>query len=106
MGTESFAIRNASRPLQAEFKGKAIVSYVANYVQLRTSFFGPFLCAISLRAPASAPAAPGAPHCVLPRLDVRSGSPIKMIIADFAGVPIRSSWRFVHLAAVHLAAHL
>ena len=31
---------------------------------------------------------------------------IKKIIADFAGVPYRSSWRSVQLAAAHLAHHL
>ena len=89
----------ASFALRAEFRGDGILTHVRDQLQLRSSFFGIFLCAIALPAPAVAAA--GA-RCLLPRLDVRSGSPIKMLIADFAGVPHRSSWRFVQLAAAHL----
>ena len=101
--TDFFAIRQALPALRAEFEGDGILTHVREQLQLRSSFFGTFLCAVSLPAPA---AAPGVAPCLLPRLNVRSGSPIKMLIADFAGVPYRSSWRFVQLAAAPFAAHI
>ena len=83
------------------------VTYVANQLELRYSFFGPFLCAIALPAPeAAAAAAPGGARCLLPRLDIGEEKPIQQLIAAFTGVPIGSSWRFVQLAAAHLAPHL
>ena len=103
--------RNGSDPaLRAEVEGDGILTHVNEQLQLRSSFFGTFLCAVALPAQAAGggggAAAPGGASCLLPRLDVRSGSPIKMLIADFAGVPHRSSWRFVQLAAAHLAPYL
>ena len=103
----NFAIRLASPALQAEFEGDRIVTHVRNQLRLRSSFFGPFLCAIALPAPeAAAAVAPGGARCLLPRLDIGEEKPIQQLIAAFAGVPIGSSWRFVQLAAAHLAAHI
>ena len=103
------AVQHASPALRAEVEGDGILTHVNEQLQLRSSFFGTFLCAVALPAQAAGgggAAAPGGASCLLPRLDVRSGSPIKMIIADFAGVPHRSSWRSVQLAAAHLADYL
>ena len=102
-----FAIRQASPALQAEFEGDGILTYVREQLQLRSSFFGPFLCAIALPAPeAAAAAAPGGARCLLPKLDIGEEKPIQQLTAAFSGVPIGSSWRFVQLAAAHLATHL
>ena len=76
-------------------------------LELRYSFFGPFLCAIALPAPeAAVAAAPVGARCLLPRLDIGNEQPIQQLVAEFAGVPYGSSWRFVQLAAAHLAPHL
>ena len=81
--------------------------HVKNQLRLRSSFFGPFLCAIALPAPeAAAAAAPGGARCLLPKLDIGEEKPIQQLIAAFSGVPIGSSWRFVQLAAAHLARRL
>jgi hypothetical protein len=101
------AIRYASPVLQAEFEGPRIVAHVREQLRLRSSFFGPFLCAIALPRPeAAAAAAPGGKRCLLPRLDIGEEKPIQQLIATFTGVPIGSSWRCVQLAAAHLAPHL
>ena len=101
------AIHHASPALRAEFEGDRIVTHVRNQLRLRSSFFGPFLCAIALPAPeAAAAAAPGGARCLLSRLDIGEEKPIQQLIAAFTGVSIRSSWRFVQLAAVHLSDHL
>ena len=109
--TNDFAICQALPALRAEFQGGGILTHVREQLQLRSSFFGTFLCAVAIPAQAAGgggtvAAAPGGTTCLLPRLDVRSGSPIKKMIADFAGVPYRSSWRSLQLAAAHLAAYL
>ena len=93
--------------LWVEFAGDRIITHVRNQLRLRSSFFGPFLCAITLPAPeAAAAAAPGDAWCLLPRLGIGKEKPIQQLIAAFTGVPIGSSWRFVQLAAAHLHAHL
>ena len=97
-----FAIRHVSPALRAEFEGNRIVKHVRKQLRLRSSFFGPFLCAITLPAPDAA----GDARCALPRLDIGEEKPIQQLIAAFTGVPIGSSWRFVQLAAAHLTAHL
>ena len=105
--TSHFAIRHASPALQVEFAGERIVTHVRNQLRLRSSFFGPFLCAIALPTPeAAAAAAPGGARCLLPRLDIGEEKPIQQLIAAFTGVPIGSSWRSVQLAAAHLAPRL
>ena len=102
--TEYFAINHASPALQAEFVGDRIATHVRNQLRLRSSFFGPFLCAIALPAPeAAAAAAPGGARCLLPRLDIGEEKPIQELIAVFTGVPYGSSWRSVKLAAAHLS---
>ena len=101
---DKFAIQHASSALQAEFKGNRIVTHVRNQLRLRSSFFGPFLCAIN--APGADAAALGGRRCLLPRLDIGEEKPIQQLIAAFTGVPIGSSWRFVQLAAAHLTPHL
>ena len=105
---EDVAIHHASPALQAEFEGPRIVTHVRKQLRLRSSFFGPFLCGITLPRPqAAAAAAPGGARCALPRLDIGGEEkPIQQLIAAFAGVPIGSSWRFVQLAAAHLTSHL
>ena len=104
---DEFTVHHASPALQAEFEGPRIVTHVRNQLRLRSSFFGPFLCGIALPRPqAAAAAAPGGKRCLLPRLDIGEEKPIQQLIAAFVGVPIGSSWRFVLLAAVHLAPHL
>ena len=105
--TSAFAIRSASSALEIEFEGGLLVTHVREQLQLRSSFFGPFLCAIALPVPeAAAAAAPGGARCLLPKLDIGEEKPIQQLIAAFTGVPIGSSWRFVQLAAAHLASHL
>jgi len=80
---------------------------VRKQLRLRSSFFGPFLCATALPRPeAAVAAAPGGARCLLPRLDIGEEKPIQQLIAAFTGVPIGSSWRFVQLAAAHLAPFL
>ena len=107
LDTLECAINHASPALRAEFEGDRIVTHVRNQLRLRSSFFGPFLCAIALPAPeAAAAAAPGGARCLLPRLDIGEEKPIQQLIAAFTGVPYGSSWRFVQLAAAHLAPHL
>ena len=104
---EDVVIHHASPALQAEFQGDRIVTYVQNQLRLRSSFFGPFLCAIALPAPeAAAAAAPGGARCLLPRLDIGEEKPIQQLIAAFTGVPIGLSWRFLQLAAAHLTHYL
>ena len=101
------AIAHATPALRAEFEGDRIVTHVRKQLRLRSSFFGPFLCAIALpRLEAAVMAAPGGARCLLPRLDIGEEKPIQQLIAAFTGVPIRSSWRFVQLAAAHLTAQL
>ena len=96
------AIRHASPELQAEFEDTdRIVTHVLKQLELRYSFFGPFLCAIALPAPEAAATAAGSAQCLLPKLDIGKEKPIQKMIADFAGVPYRSSWRFVQLAAAN-----
>ena len=107
----SFAIEYTSPALRAEFQGDGILTHVREQLQLISSFFGVFLCAVALPAHAGgggggAAAAAGGAACLLPRLDVRSGSPIQKMIADFAGVPYRSSWVSLQLAAAHLSQYL
>ena len=99
-----FTVHHASPALQAEFAGDRIVTHVRNQLRLRSSFFGPFLCAIN--APGADAAALGGRRCLLPRLDIGEEKPIQQLIAAFTGVPIGSSWRFVQLAAAHLTPHL
>ena len=78
-----------------------------NQLRLRSSFFGPFLCAIALpRLEAAAAAAPGGARCLLPRLDMGEEKPIQQLIAAFTGVPHGASWRFVQLAVVYLSPFL
>ena len=104
---DEFTVHHASAALQAEFEGSRIVTHVRNQLRLRSSFFGPFLCAIALPAPeAAAAAAPGGARCLLPRLDIGEEKPIQQLIAAFTGVPVGSSWRAVQLAAAHLENHL
>ena len=104
---EYYTINHASVRLQAEFVGDRIVTHVHKQLRLRSSFFGPFLCAIALPAPeAAAAAAPGGARCLLPKLDIGEEKPIQHLIADFTGVPCGSSWRYVQLAAAHLAPFL
>ena len=103
-GSVRYATDSASSALRAEFEGDRIVTHVRNQLQLRSCFFGPFLCAIALPAPeAAAAAAPGGARCLLSRLNIGEESPIQQLIADFTGVAYGSSWRFVQLAAAHLA---
>ena len=105
--TYSHAIRHASEALRSEFAGGRIVTHVCEQLQLRSSFFGTFLCAVSLPAPeAPAAAALRVARCLLPKLDIGEEKPIQQLIAAFTGVPIGSSWRFVQLAAAHLAPFL
>ena len=98
----------ASRALRVvEFEGNRIVTHVRDQLRLRSSFFGPFLCGIALPRPeAAAAAAPGGARCLLPRLDIGEEKPIQQLIAEFTGVPIGSSWRFLQLAAAHLTHYL
>ena len=91
----------AAGALKTKFEGNLIVTHVRSQLELRSSFFGPFLCAIALPRP-EAEAAPGDARCLLPKLDIGEEKPIQHLIADFTGVAYGSSWRFVQLAAAHL----
>ena len=107
MGHRRYLSLYASVALRVEFEGNRIVTHVRDQLRLRSSFFGPFLCGIALPRPeAAAAAAPGGARCLLPRLDIGEEKPIQQLIAEFTGVPIGSSWRFLQLAAAHLTRYL